>query len=173
LPQKRKKIQQPLSLLLQILSILCLLLAIAQLRLGSPLAAARERILILDTSAWMSALAGNSTAAHRTLMDEARDKARAYLKTVPSSDRVMLVRADALTTPVTAFESDRTKLEQALAESRPGATALNLHQALAFAHQEQALTSHRSGEIVYVGPGRVAAQAASSVLSAPKNLRVL
>ncbi len=36
-------------------------------------------------------------------MDEARDKARAYLKSVPASDRVMLVRADALTTPATLF----------------------------------------------------------------------
>jgi hypothetical protein len=36
--KKRKRIQQPLSLILQLLSMLLLLLAIAQLRLGTPLA---------------------------------------------------------------------------------------------------------------------------------------
>src|SRR6202023_2094446 len=91
--QKRKKIQQPISLLLQLLSILLLLLAIAQLRLGTQLARPRDHILILDTSAWMSAASGN-----HTLMDEAKQKALAYVKTIPASDRLMLVRADALTT---------------------------------------------------------------------------
>src|SRR5690349_10642333 len=145
--KKRKKIQQPLSLILQLLSMLLLLLAIAQLRLGTQLATPRDHVLILDTSAWMSAITGN-----RTLMDEARDKARAYLKTVPASDRVMLVRADALSTPVTAFESNHAKLEQAIAQSAPGATALNLDQALAFAHQEQTVDAQGTGEMVYVGP---------------------
>ena len=165
---KRKKIQQPLSLILQLLSMLLLLLAIAQLRLGSQLATPRDHVVILDTSAWMSAATGN-----RTLMDEARDKARAYLKTVPASDRVMLVRADALSTPATAFESSRAKLEQAIAQSAPGATALNLDQALAFAHQEQTLDAQRAGEIVYVGPGRIAAESQRTSAPPPKNLRVL
>jgi hypothetical protein len=166
--QKRKKIQQPLSLILQLLSMLLLLLAIAQLRLGTPLATPRDHVLILDTSAWMSARAGQ-----RTLMDEARAKAGAYLKSVPASDRVMLVRADALTTPATAFESDHAKLEQAIAQSEPGATALNLDHALEFARQEQALGSHRVGEIVYVGPGRVATEPHLSTAAPPRNLRVL
>ena len=165
---KRKKIQQPLSLILQLLSMLLLLLAIAQLRLGTHMAVPRDHVLILDTSAWMSAVAGT-----RTLMDEARDKARAYLKTVPASDRVMLVRADALTTPASAFEPNRAKLEQSIAQSTPGATALNLDQALAFARQEQALSSGRAGEIVYVGPGRIAAESRLTSMPLPRNLRVL
>jgi VWA domain-containing protein/aerotolerance regulator-like protein len=171
--QKRKRIQQPLSLLLQLLSVLLLLLAVAQLRLGTPLTTPRDHVLILDTSAWMAATAGNPAPQRRTLMDEARERAHAYLRTLPASDRVMLVRADALTTPVTAFESDRTKLERAIAQSVPGSTALNLDQALAFARREQALAARRLGEIVYVGPGRIAAQQALPPSSAPKNLRVL
>jgi hypothetical protein len=167
--KKRKRIQQPLSLILQLLSMLLLLLAIAQLRLGTPLATPRDHVLILDTSAWMA----STTGSRRTLMDEARDKARAYLKSVAASDRVMLVRADALTTPATAFESDRAKLEQAVAASEPGATALNLDHALAFARQEQALGTHRIGEIVYVGPGRIATEPHPSVAPPPKNLRFL
>src|SRR5579872_7444959 len=53
--KKRKRIQQPLSLILQLLSMLLLLLAIAQLRLGTPLAAPRDHVVLLDTSAWMAA----------------------------------------------------------------------------------------------------------------------
>ena len=169
--QKRKKIQQPLSLILQLVSMLLLLLAIAQLRLGTPLATPRDHVLILDTSAWMSAAAGR-TRPPRTLMDEAREKARAYVKATPASDRLMIVRADALATPATAFESDRAKLEQAISQSTPGATALNLDQAIAMARQAQALGARRPGEIVYVGPGRTAPHQASSSLP-PKNLRVL
>jgi len=167
--QRRKRIQQPLSLILQLASMLLLLLAIAQLRLGTPLATPRNHVLVLDTSAWMSARA--AADRRRTLMDEARDKALAYLKSVPASDRVMLVRADALATPGTSFETDRAKLERAIAQSAPAATALNLDQALAFAQHEQALSPYRTGEIVYVGPGRVAGEQTSSTL--PKNLRIL
>jgi hypothetical protein len=170
--ERRKRIQQPLSLLLQLLSMLLLLLAMAQLRLGTPLATPRDHVMVLDTSAWMADAVG-SAPRRVSLMDEARSKARAYLKSVPASDRLMLVRADALATPATSFESDRAKLEQAIARSAPGATALNLDQALAFAQHEQALSPNRTGEIVYIGPGRVAAEAESPVASPTKNLRIL
>src|SRR4029077_19360543 len=68
--QKRKKIQQPVSLLLQLLSILLLLMAIAQLRVGTQRGIPRDHVLILDTSAWMAAQTGNPGAVQRTLMEE-------------------------------------------------------------------------------------------------------
>ncbi|HUD99057.1 MAG TPA: VWA domain-containing protein [Bryobacteraceae bacterium] len=148
---RRRRIQQPLSLLLQLASIALLLLAIAQLRLGAPATAPRDHVLILDTSAWMAARTSN-----RTLMSLARDRARAYVRAVPARDRIMLVRADALTTPATAFEPDRKKLAQAIAESQPGATALNLDQALAFARQIQNQSGRRAGEVVFVGTDKLA-----------------
>ena len=42
----RRKLQQPWSLLLQLISLLLLLLAIAQLRLGSPERYSRDHVLI-------------------------------------------------------------------------------------------------------------------------------
>jgi hypothetical protein len=146
---RRRRIQQPFSLLLQLASIALLLLAIAQLRLGAPASAPRDHVLILDTSAWMAA-----RTSTRTLMDLARERARAYVRAVPARDRIMLVRADALATPATAFEPDRQKLEEAIANSQPGATALNLDQALAFARQTQ--SGRRAGEVVFVGTGKLA-----------------
>ena len=91
---RRKHVQQPWSLLLQLLGMALLLLAIAQLRLGAPALAGRDHVLILETSAWMGARSGN-----RTLMDIARDRAIRYVRALPARDRVMLVRADALATP--------------------------------------------------------------------------
>src|ERR1700722_12508870 len=96
----RRKLQQPWSLLLQLLSMLLLLLAIAQLRFGSPSRSSRDHVLILDSSAWMNARTGQSR-----LIDQARAAAQNYVKLLPSGDRVMVVRADALATPATLFES--------------------------------------------------------------------
>src|SRR5580698_6682897 len=52
---RRKHIQQPWSLLLQLIGMALLLLAIAQLRFGSPAQAGRDHVIVLDTSAWMAA----------------------------------------------------------------------------------------------------------------------
>src|SRR5205085_3215830 len=165
------RIQQPLSLILQIVSMALLLLAIAQLRLGTPAGAPRDHVLLLETSAWMGARAGRDG---RTLMDLARERALAYVKAVPSRDRVMLVRADALATPATAFEPDRKKLERAIYQSQPGSTALNLDLAFSFARQVQAGGGRRAGEIVLVGSGRIAErETPDERVQAPKNLRYL
>ncbi len=162
----RKRIQQPWSLLLQLLSLLFLLIALAGPRLGSD-DSGRDHVLILDTSAWMGARAGRTT-----LIDEARAAAQAYVKALPSRDRVMLVRADALATPVTAFEADRQILNDAIRQSQPGASALNLAQALEFAQRAQKLQARHAGEIVFAGAGRVP-EDESSFAAVPPNLRVL
>ncbi|HTB14957.1 MAG TPA: VWA domain-containing protein [Bryobacteraceae bacterium] len=162
----RKRIQQPWSLLLQLLSLLFLLIALAGPRLGTD-DSGRDHVLILDTSAWMGARNGRTN-----LEDAARVAARAYVKALPSRDRVMVVRADALATPVTAFESDRQVLEDAIGRSQPGASALNLSQALEFAQRAQKLQAQHAGEIVYAGAGRVPEDEAA-LSAVPANLRVL
>jgi hypothetical protein len=164
---RRRHISQPWSLILQLVSMALLILAIAQLRFGSPLQAGRDHVIILDVSAWMSARSGND----RTLMDDARARARRYLRAVPSRDRVMLVRGDALATPATGFEPDHSKVESAIDASQPGSTALNFDQALAFARHIQSEAGGRAGEIVYAGAGRIAE--ADSKAPLPNNLRAL
>ena len=164
---RRRRVQQPWSLLLQLASMALLLLAIGQLRLGTPAQAGRDHVIVLDTSAWMAGRAGN-----RTLMDVARDRARQYLKALPVGDRVMLVRADGMATPATAFEVDRKKIEQAITASEPGATALNLDRALLFARHIQAQDGHRPGEIAFIGPGRTAPRDPAAA-ALPRNLRVI
>jgi von Willebrand factor type A domain/Aerotolerance regulator N-terminal len=162
----RRRIQQPWSLILQLVSLALLLLAIAGPRLGGDAESGRDHVLILDTSAWMGARTRNGM-----LMDEARNAARNYVHALPSRDRVMIVRADALATPTTAFETDRRVLDTAIAQSQPGASALNLEQAIEFAGRAQKLQTQRAGEIVFAGVGRVAENEAA--LAAPTNFRVL
>jgi hypothetical protein len=164
---RRRRIRQPWSLILQLVSMALLLLSIAQLRFGAPLQAGHDHVMVLDTSAWMAARSGN-----RTLMDLARQSARQYLRALPAGDRVMLVRADSLATPATAFEPDRHIIDAAILSSQPGSTALNLDQALAFARHVQSQTGRRAGEIAYIGPGRTAEHDPAAA-APPRNLRLL
>lgn len=79
LPSRRKhrrRIQQPWSLILQLLAILMLLLAIGQLRIGSPDRSSRDHVLLLDASAWM----GATEAGGRPLIAEARAAALRYIR---------------------------------------------------------------------------------------------
>jgi hypothetical protein len=161
----RKRIQQPWSLLLQLLSIILLLLAVAGPRLGGDEDSARVHVVILDTSAWM----GTQTR-QGALIDEAKASARAFIKALPGRDRVMIVRADALATPATAFESNRQTLEDAIRQSRPTASALNLEQAFEFATHAQKLQPQRAGDIVFAGAARVQE---GDLPTPPPNLRLL
>jgi hypothetical protein len=163
----RRKLQQPWSLLLQLLSLLLLLLAIAQLRLGSPARYSRDHVLILDTSAWMAARLGNVR-----LIDRARRAADNYVNALPAADRVMVVRADVLATPALLFESDRQKIHLAIDQTQPGAAPLNLQDALDFAVQAQKVQAQRPGEIVFVGAGRIPSDQAAR-FSAPANFRLI
>ena len=165
---RRRHISQPWSLILQLVSMALLLLALAQLRFGSPEAGGRDHVLILETSAWMGARSGN-----RTLMDIARLRARQYVRAIPASDRIMVVRADALATPATVFEPDRTKIDAAIAASTPGSTALNLEQALAFARRLQSQSGRTAGEIAFVGTGRTTEMDSAAMTAPPRNLRVI
>src|SRR6185295_13869791 len=163
--QHKRRIHQPWSMLLQLLSMLLLLLAIAAPRIGD-LGAAHDHVLLLDTSAWMGA-----RARQGILLDQAKTASLVYVRSLPLLDRVMLVRADALATPVTQFDADKNAVSDAIRRSRPSTSALNLEQAFEFAQQAQRLQSQKAGEIVFVGAGRIAKQ--DTELAVPPNLRVI
>ncbi|MBI4877505.1 MAG: VWA domain-containing protein [Acidobacteria bacterium] len=163
----RRRIQQPWSLILQLLSILLLLAALAQLRWGSPERALRDHVIVLDTSAWMTARGRTGT-----LLDEAKSAALAYVRALPASDRAMIVRADAIAVPATRFESSRAELEAAIRQTGASAAGLNLEGALQFARQAQRLEGRTAGEIVYAGAGRVPKQDTLAWAAVPR-LRVL
>ncbi len=148
--KRRKSVRQPWSLLLQLLSILLLLLAMARLQWGSRDAEIRNTVLLLDTSSAASWRAGSGS-----VLDVEKALARRYLSRVNSRDRVMLVRADALATPTTPFTTDREQLRAGINASAPGYSALNIGRALTFALQAENRAAGSPGEIVYIGPKRV------------------
>ena len=166
---RRRKIQQPISLLLQLLGMLLLLLAIAELHWGGSMHARRDHVLIIDTSAWMRAAAPGRPNA--TLMDLARANAISWLRAVPDSDRVLLVRADALATPATGWETNHVNVARAILETKAGATAINLGQSLEFARQLQNQSGSVGGEIAYDGPGRI--RSAEADAAVPVNVPIL
>lgn len=164
--RQKRRIQQPWSLLLQLLSLALLLLAIAQMQWGGGDRQTRDHVLVLDTSAWMAARSGNGS-----LMDEARNNAIAYLRRLPASDRVMVVRADALATPATSLDANRAAIEKAIRDSKPSSASLHLAQAFDFAARVQRLHSNNPGEIAFAGAGRISDD--EKDVAAPPNLRVL
>ena len=158
---RRRKLQQPLSLLLQLIALLLLLLAIADFRWGDQADAVRRHVVILDTSAWMGAV----TDGGARLMDVAQQHAQAYLDAVPASEPVMLIRGDGNPASVTPFTTDRQVLGKAIASSEPGWTSIDLNTA--FEAARDALTLFVSdggelggqsvvGEVTYIGSGRTA-----------------
>ena len=164
--QTRKHVNQPWSLLLQLLSLLLLLSAVAQLQLGDRSNSARDHVLLLDTSAWsMARLAGG------TVLDAEIREAETYIGALPAGDRVMLARVDALTTPVVSFTQDRDQLITALRQSRSNGSALDLPEAFAYASSAQHWSPQGRGEVIYVGPARISLTDSPKVV--PSNLRIL
>ena len=87
--QRRRRIDQPLSLLLQLLAIALLLLAIAQPRIGAPDTSGRDHVLLMDTSAWMTA----STPQQGTLAQDAARQALIFHSLDWSGESIQARRA--------------------------------------------------------------------------------
>ncbi len=164
--RSRKRVNQPLSLLLQLVSLVLLLLAIAQLQVGHRLAAGRSHVLMIDTSAWSSAHTETSL-----VLNEEIQTAMQYVTALPKQDRVLVAGVDALVTPVTGFLRDREQTFQALRGLSTHLSALDLPAAFRYAEHAQTGLVGPVGEVVYVGPARI--NAAAEPVLAPNNLRVL
>ena len=117
----RRKIQQPLSLLLQLLSLILLLTAIAGPQFGIFDGPGRDHVLVLDTSAWMGASVPGRPGV--TLMDLARANAIGWLRAVPPTDRVLVVRADGLATSATQASPRLSTVSAETGRDRAAATA--------------------------------------------------
>ena len=159
--RRRRRVDQPLSLLLQLVAVALLLLAVAQPRIGPRPDEGAAHVLLLDSSSWTQA-----PAVER----ETKRLALAWLRTLPAQDRVLVVRTDAMPTPLTAFTTDRAAAARAIRESQPSWTALDLAPAFELARQTLRIHAARPGEIVYAGP--LMTDAADGLVP-PPNLRLL
>lgn len=148
---RRKRIREPWSFLLQLAGIALLLLAMAQLQWGNRQRAGRNHVLVLDTSSWTAQKSGNGI-----LLDAAKQRARQYIALLPLHDRVMVMRADGLATPVVSFTDDHKLVLQAIQSSTPSFSALSLGPALDSARRALRWSGGSKGEVVFVGTTRVA-----------------
>lgn len=158
--RRHRRIQHPLSLLLQLAALLLLLLAIADPRPDGSAGGSRQVVMLLDTSAAMAA----PGAGGSPLSDEARALALAYLDRVPAGDQVLLIEADGSPAVRVPFSTDRQRVREAILEAEVDWTALDLDAAfeaatgvlrLALDTPGAALADHpQESEVVYIGPGR-------------------
>ncbi len=148
---RRRRIREPLSLLLQLAAFLLVLLAVAGLRTGDPERVASDHVLLLDASAWMAAAPQGVP-----LMDEVRRLGLEYVRALPPGDRVMVICADSLAAPLTGFEADRREVEEAVRSCRVGSGAVDVEQLVEAAQRALSLHARRAGEIVFVGSDRTA-----------------
>ena len=162
----RRRFADPLSLALQLVSILLLLLAIAGLEWGRRDRGGRDHVLLLDTSAWTAERKGAGT-----LLDKEKKLAREYVRRVSAADRTLLVRVDELAAPAGPFTRDRARLLREIEDSKPGFGAVNMEQTLEFAARTRSRSGGLQGEIVYIGPGLI--QAPDPSAARLSNLRVL
>jgi len=168
--QRRRRIQQPWSLLLQLLALALLLLAAAQVRWGGERYTPRNHVLIVDVSAASSA---PSRADARTdVLAASRRKALAWLKTLPTQDKVSLVEAGTLLTPRTSLETNRTQTIKAIQNLRSTTGSTRMEDAFDFAANLQRRAGGVAGEIVYAGPARLAS-GEEQIGKIPQNLRLL
>ncbi|MGI8960817.1 MAG: vWA domain-containing protein [Bryobacteraceae bacterium] len=164
--QSRKRMREPWSLVLQLLSLLLLMLSIAELQWGARERRGRDHVLLLDTSSWTA-----QRSKEGTLLEKEERIARRYVASLPARDRVMLVRADGLTTPATSFTYDHAQVTRAVFRSSSGFSALNIERALSFARHAQTWSGGPPGEIVYIGPQLIAG--GESLTPQVPNLRVI
>jgi hypothetical protein len=104
------------------------------------------------------------------LIEQARTLALNYVASLPGTDRVMVVYADALPSAVTGFETNRQVARQAIMAARTSASSLDLASTLRFAQQAMS-SAVRPGEIVLAGGPRPNETGRPDAF--PKNFRLL
>lgn len=168
--QRRRRIQQPWSLLLQLLALGLLLLAAAQVRWGGEKFTPRNHVLLVDVSAASAAPARQNP--RETVLAASQRKALAWLRSLPTQDRVSVVEAGTLLTPRSALETNRAATRRAIQSLGSATGSARLEDAFDFAAGLQRRAGGAPGEIVYAGPARLA-QGEDPVARIPANLRLL
>ena len=145
---RRRKLREPWAFLAQIIFLLLLVLALANPRWG-PAFEGRNVAIVLDASIWSQA----HSVGEPAWIDRERAEALRLLDSLPSGDRILLLRAEADAPPLLPFSTDRAALRRAILAVQPSSVAADLPRALEMGRA--ALGGARRGLLVYVGPGLI------------------
>lgn len=153
---RRRKLREPWAFAAQILFLLLLVLALANPRWG-PGFEARSVVMVLDASIWSQA----HPAGQAAWIDLERAAAMRVLDSLPSGDRVLLLRAEPDTPPLLPFTTDRASLRRAILDAQPSSVAADLPRTLEVGRA--ALDGASRGLLVYIGPGLTDAEQSRSL----------
>jgi hypothetical protein len=143
---RRRRLREPWALLAQVLFLLLLILALANLRWGVSLDG-RSVVIVLDTSIWSQV----RPAGASPWIDTERREAQRVVDSLPSADRVLLLPAEADAPPILPFTTDRGALRRAIAGAPTSSSVADIPRALEMGRA--ALGGSWRGLLVYVGPG--------------------
>ncbi len=155
-----KKLRRSLLLLLQLLILAALVFALARPLLKTHALASGSSIIIIDSTASMSAKDEDG----RSRLDQAKQLAGEMLDNLSSSDRAALVESSSRVTVRSALTSDRAALRAALNDIAETNAAGNLAEALLLA--EQLAKAERDASIVVITDGGASANAISGNINA-------
>jgi len=151
-PRRRRRIGEPWALLAQVLFLLLIVLALADLRPAGQDFEGRYVALLLDSSAWSQV----RPAGQAPWIERIRGEADNFVDRLAFGDHVLIVSADADASPLVSFTADRAAMHKAIAAFRASDTAADLPRALELARAAVAGapdSGQRRAAIVYIGPG--------------------
>src|ERR1039458_4564830 len=143
---RRRKLREPWALLAQVLFLLLLILALANPRWGV-LFEGRGVVIVFDASIWAQA----HPAGETSWIDRERTEALRLLDSLPSNDRVLLLRAEPDAPPILPFTTDRAALRRAIENAQASSGTADIPRALEMGRA--ALAGSGRGVLAYVGPG--------------------
>lgn len=142
-----RRLRRSLLLLLQLLALAAIVLALARPLVTTRALAAGSTVIIIDTTASMSA----RDESGRTRLDRARELALEMIEGLGSDDRAAVIDSSSRVTVRAAMTSDRAALRSAIGDVRETDAAGNLSDALRLA--EQIAKAERDAGIVVIGDG--------------------
>ncbi len=143
---RRRRLLEPWALLAQLLFLLLVIFALANIRWGTT-SQGRQVVLVLDNSVYSQTRA----AGQPSWMEQTRAEAEKVVDSVPSDDPVLLLSTEPDAPPLLPFTTDRAALRRAIAALQPSSTVADVPRSLETG--KAALSSAGRGLLVYVGPG--------------------
>jgi len=144
--RRRRWLREPWALAAQILFLLFLIFALANVRWCS-VSDSRRVAIVMDASIWSQVqLQGQSP-----LIAQVRADTHRILNSLPNTDEVLLLRAEADAAPALPFSQDRSAQLRAVALTR--ASSINADVPRALEAAKSALAGSNRALLVYVGPG--------------------
>ena len=140
------KLKRLLSLLLQLLLLLLLVLALGDPRTKQALVKGRTIVVLLDASASMQAVEGQTTR-----FSKAKDEAKSLARGLGGSDRMLVAQMDAVTTALGPMGAETSDLLRAIDAAVVTDTRGDINRGLVFA--DDALLGQEEPEIIVISDG--------------------